>query len=75
MLIAMEMDTGMIAKMSLDEDYGQEVMQVEWNPVVPAMQEVVDNMAARMIGRHTMPAGLTEVDVDAFLRKMYAAQR
>jgi uridylate kinase len=75
MLIAMEMDTGMIVKRSVDEDYSQEVMQVGWNPVVPAMQEVVDKMAARMIERHTMPVVVAEVDVDAFLREMYAAQR
>jgi hypothetical protein len=75
MLIAMEMNTGKIVERHVGEDYSQEVMQVEWNPVVSAMQEVVDKMAARMIQRHTMPVGMAEVDVDAFLRKMYAAQR
>lgn len=75
MLTIMEMSTGMLTKSERDEEYGQEVMGVEWNPVVAAMQEAADELAGQAIRRHAMPVELTDVDVDAFLRKMYAAQR
>ena len=74
MLTILEMSTGMLTKSEREEEYGQEVMGVEWNPVVAAMQEAADELAGQAIRRHTMPAELTDVDVDAFLRKMYAAQ-
>jgi len=75
MLNIMEMSTGMKTKSEREEEYGQEVMGVEWNPVVAAMQEAADELAGQAIRRHTMPIELSDIDVDAFLRKMYAAQR
>ena len=73
MLITMSMDSD--AKCARDRDYSQEVMGGEWNPVVSAMQEVVDDMAGQLIRRYTLPADLVEIDIEAFLRKMYAAQQ
>jgi len=75
MLITMDMSQGMEVKNERDWEYDQEVMRGEWNPVVIAMQEVVDELASQMIKRHAMPPVLAEVDVEAFLGKMYAAQR
>lgn len=75
MLITMDMSRGMEVKNERDWEYGQEVMRGEWNPVVTAMQEVVDELASQMLKRHTMPPALAEVDVEAFLCKMYAAQQ
>lgn len=75
MLTIMEMSTGMLAKSEREEEYGQEVMRGEWNPVVAAMQEAVDELAGQAIRRHTMPVELADADVESFLRKMYAAQR
>lgn len=75
MLTFMEMSTGMIAKREWEEDYGQEVMGEEWNPVVASMQAAADELASQAIRRHAMPAELADADVDAFLRQMYAAQR
>jgi len=75
MLTMMEMSTGMLTKSEREEEYGQEVMRVEWNPVVAAMQEAADELAGQAIRRHTMPVELADADVEAFLRKMYAAQR
>jgi len=75
MLITMDMSKGMEVKSERDWDYSQEVMGVEWNPVVTAMQAVVDELAGQMMRRYAMPPEMAEIDVDAFLRKMYAAQQ
>lgn len=75
MLISMSMDAGVAVKSHDEEDYGLEVMQGGWNPVVARLQEAAEEMAGQMIQRHVMPADMAEVDVDAFLMKMYAAQR
>lgn len=75
MLTIMEMSTGMLAKSEREEEYGQEVMRGEWNPVVAMMQEAADELAGQVIQRHAMPVEMADIDVEAFLRKMYAAQR
>jgi len=68
MLIAMGMDTGMVAKSQLGGDYSQEIMRVAWNPVVASLREAAAEVAGQMIQRHAMPASMAEMDVDAFLR-------
>lgn len=75
MLISMGMNTGAAAKSPWDGDYSQEVMHVEWNPVVASLQEAAAEIAGQVAKRHTMPASMAEMDVGAFLREMYAAQR
>ncbi len=75
MLITMDMSVGMEIKNEREWDYCQEVMRGEWNPVIAAMQEAVDEMASQVIRRHAIPPAIAEIDVDAFLRKMYAAQQ
>lgn len=52
-------------------EYGEEVLSASWFPRL-AQQEV---LAEQWENRHCMPAELAEVDVHAFLRKMYRNQR
>jgi hypothetical protein len=73
------MDTGrmeMSGMKALDEgeSYSQEVMRGEWNPVLPALQEAAEELAAAALRRHGMPPHVAEMDVEDFLRQMYAAQ-
>lgn len=75
MLTTMDMESGKIMSRQFCEEYDQEVMRVEWNPAVPTMHAVAAELAGQLIERNAMPRDLREVDVDAFLRKMYAAQR
>jgi len=70
----MDMSVGVDVKSERDWGCSQEVMRVEWNPVVTAMQAVVDELAGQAIHRYAMPPEIAEIDVDAFLRKMYAVQ-
>lgn len=77
MLLTITMDTGMAEKICMandGEDYGQEVMRGEWNPVLPALQEAAAELAGQAMRRHRMPPEMAEMDVDDFLRQMYAAQ-
>lgn len=48
-------------------DYGDEVMCAGWIPSLACHQQHTEKTA--------LPADLARVDVDAFLRKMYACQR
>ncbi|MBS4096115.1 MAG: hypothetical protein KGZ83_04665 [Sulfuricella sp.] len=75
MLTIMDMGTGMLGSKSGDEEYSQEILRVEWNPVVATLQAVADELAGELIGRNAMPADLREADIEGFLRKMYAAQQ
>lgn len=78
MLTTITMDTGMAEKTCMASDsgyYGQEVMRVEWNPILPALQEAAAELAGQAMRRQRMPPEMTEMDVDDFLRQMYAAQR
>ena len=54
------------------EQYGDEVMQAGWNPQLALVSAYP---TARVERRSTLPAGLANVDVDAFLQKMYRFQR
>lgn len=75
MLTIMDMGTGMFANRRVDEDYGQEVLGGEWNPVVPIMHAVAAELAGQLIERNAMPRDLREADIEGFLNKMYAAQQ
>ena len=75
MLIAMSMDAGVVVKSQEEEDYGLEVMHGNWNPVLAGLQEAAAEMAGQLIKQQAMPACMAEIDVDAFLMQMYAAQR
>ncbi|HLP98034.1 MAG TPA: hypothetical protein VK149_06285 [Sideroxyarcus sp.] len=54
------------------ERYGDEVMQAGWNPQLSLASAYP---TARIERRPALPAGLENVDVDAFLQKMYEFQR
>lgn len=49
------------------EEYGDEVLRSGWNPQLAEITERAE--------RPSMPEGLANVDVDAFLKKMYEHQR
>ncbi len=75
MLTITDMGTGMFANSQLEEEYGAEVMRGEWHPVLVSLQATVAEVAREMIQRNAIPVDLREVDAEAFLRKMYAAQQ
>ncbi len=75
MLTITDMGTGMLAKSSVDEDYGQEILGGEWNAGVPTMEAVAAELAGQLTERNAMPRDLLEMDVEVFLRTMYAAQQ
>ncbi len=77
MLTTITMETGMAEKTCMADkggDYGQEVMRVEWNPVLPALHEAAAELVGETMRRHRMPPSLAVTDVDDFLRRMYTAQ-
>ncbi len=54
------------------EEYGDDVMCSGWNPQLALASEC----GTARVDRHiSLPSGLENVDVEAFLRKMYASQR
>jgi hypothetical protein len=53
------------------EGYGDEVMYAE---LIPQLVLVDDSRVAEVGKRTELPAGLANVDVDAFLKKMYEYQ-
>ena len=62
-----------------DSDYAAEVMCAGWNPEIAMMQDRAAVLAAQLIHRQSpravaMPGEMAEVDVEAFLERMYAAQ-
>ncbi len=73
MAIVMNMSGYEIERMEAPDDgYGDEVMCSGWNPQLALVSE----SAAAQTDRHiTLPSGLAYVDVEVFLRKMYASQR
>ena len=54
------------------DEYGDEVMYAE---MIPQLVVVSDSHAAEVGKRADIPAELANVDVDAFLKKMYEYQR
>ena len=54
------------------EEYGDEVMCAEW---IPQLEQVSDLPVAREDKRTVFPGELANVDVDAFLEKMYKYQQ
>lgn len=53
-----------------ETEYGEEVLNAGWVPRL-ALQEV---LALQWENQHSIPADLANVDVHAFLRKMYRNQ-
>jgi hypothetical protein len=54
------------------EEYGEDVLCSGWNTQL-ALVSVCGS--ARVDGHNALPSGLENVDVEVFLRKMYACQR
>ena len=53
------------------EEYDDEVMCAEWHPQLAL---AIDNPVGRLNKHVNLPADLVNVDVDAFLKKMYEYQ-
>ena len=56
-------------EVAVSEDYGDEVMCAGWNPQLALLERHPVPMAG---GHISMPAELAEMDVDAFLQRMYS---
>jgi hypothetical protein len=54
-----------------NEDYSDEVLCAEWNPQLRLASEIP---AAKKDNPASLPCALAEMDVDAFLQKMYLDQ-
>lgn len=75
MMVSMDMSSG-----KADGDYTSEVMCAGWNPDIVTMQGKAAELATQLIHHHAqrvggMPADVAELDVAAFLERMYASQR
>lgn len=70
--IVMNMDGfGIEHEAPVMEEYGEEVMFAGWNPQLTLASE----SAVVQINKHVnLPADLANMDVDAFLKKMYECQ-
>jgi hypothetical protein len=53
------------------EEYGDEVMCAEWNPQLALISDLPAGIADKC---SAFPGDLADVDVDAFLQKMYEYQ-
>jgi hypothetical protein len=49
-------------------EYGEEVLHAGWNPALQQQQVGV-------VDHPSMPHSMVDVDIDAFLKRMYANQR
>jgi len=56
---------------SIEEDYSDEVLCAGWNPAIALQQHAYTERNQTP----AMPPELVAVDIDQFLRKMYAYQR
>ena len=71
--VVMNMSSYEIERDPVGAEYGEEVMYAGWNPAVALVcQQQMVAPANRHMG---MTAELAMVDVESFLRKMYACQR
>lgn len=79
MMTTMEMCSG-----RTDSDYSPDVMCAEWNPEIAALQDRAAELAVQLIhfqarrasgALHGMPADVAGMEINAFLRRMYASQR
>lgn len=80
MQVTMDMCSGNVDR----EEYGNEVMCAGWNPEIRSMGDVAAALAGRFVGlqlqqvreaRQAMPTDVAAMEIDTFLRKMYAAQQ
>ena len=75
MLVTMDM-----CPVKVDGDYTAEVMCAGWNPEIALMQDRAAELAAQLIHHQSQRAGgmsadMADMDVVAFLERMYASQR
>ncbi len=71
MLIVKDMSTGEIEMQTLD-DYEEETLSSGWNPAIADLiHREIDRYEISQ-AEHPMPADLAEIDVEAFLDRMYA---
>lgn len=70
--IVMDMSGNNIERATEREDeYGEEVMNAGWNPQLGLASELPSALNA---GHSELPQGLTEIDIEVFLHKMYELQ-
>lgn len=72
MAIIMNMSGYEVEREDAEMEYGEEILNAGWNPQLALVGECP---TARDGGHVALPAALANVDIDAFLSKMYAAQR
>ncbi|MBI3222271.1 MAG: hypothetical protein HYZ46_04190 [Nitrosomonadales bacterium] len=73
MSITMNMSSYEIEQDSMEAEYGAEVMCAGWNPAVDLVCQQQRHVS--MEKRLDIPADLTVVVAESFLKKMYAYQR
>jgi len=56
---------------SMESEYGEEIMRAGWNPAVALACQQTVSAAQRL----QIPPDLATVDVELFLKKIYACQR
>jgi hypothetical protein len=73
MKIEMDMSYEKIEEVSIDAEYGDEILSAGWNPAVDLVCR--EQLHAVRNEQVAMPADLTTEIIDMFLRQMYSMQR